>query len=246
MKITKRDDVKYPIKVTLSNDRSIIVPRQSKFKTTWLRKHGCPFVSQYEVYQYLGLPSIGEKKPMDLWNYAKKHLKKYMGATLHIKGVLAEVKHFTKGKATAKYFAPKDITANRIEKYLKAGSIIIITRRKPVIHYYVIVADKGKIYILNAGKCKQITAKQVVSVKCNNKNYGGMIVVTPKKKTTTTKKTTTKKTTTTKKAKAVTAKLVDDVIAGKYGNGEARKKKLTDLGYDYKKVQDAVNKKVKK
>lgn len=31
------------------------------------------------------------------------------------------------------------------------------------------------------------------------------------------------------------------VISGKYGNGEARKKKLTDLGYNYKEVQAKVN-----
>lgn len=36
-------------------------------------------------------------------------------------------------------------------------------------------------------------------------------------------------------------KIVDDVLAGKYGNGEARKELLTEAGYDYKEVQKKVN-----
>lgn len=36
-------------------------------------------------------------------------------------------------------------------------------------------------------------------------------------------------------------KVAKDVIAGKYGNGEERKKALESLGYDYRKVQSLVN-----
>lgn len=38
--------------------------------------------------------------------------------------------------------------------------------------------------------------------------------------------------------------IADEVIAGKWGNGSDRKKRLTDAGYDYNAVQDIVNKKV--
>lgn len=44
---------------------------------------------------------------------------------------------------------------------------------------------------------------------------------------------------------ALTAKLkkiAKEVVAGKWGNGEERKKKLTAAGYDYKAVQKEVNK----
>lgn len=41
-------------------------------------------------------------------------------------------------------------------------------------------------------------------------------------------------------------KIVDAVIRGEYGIGQTRKKKLEAEGYNYKKVQDAVNKKLKK
>lgn len=38
--------------------------------------------------------------------------------------------------------------------------------------------------------------------------------------------------------------IAQEVIAGKWGNGEERKKRLTDAGYDYQAVQDIVNKKI--
>lgn len=39
--------------------------------------------------------------------------------------------------------------------------------------------------------------------------------------------------------------VVDDVIAGKFGNGKQRKAALEALGYDYKEVQKEVNKRLK-
>lgn len=44
----------------------------------------------------------------------------------------------------------------------------------------------------------------------------------------------------------VTKTVVKAVIAGKYGNGEERKKKLTEAGYDYAEVQKAINAELKK
>lgn len=38
--------------------------------------------------------------------------------------------------------------------------------------------------------------------------------------------------------------LADEVIAGQWGNGEDRKKRLTDAGYNYTVVQAIVNKKM--
>ena len=40
--------------------------------------------------------------------------------------------------------------------------------------------------------------------------------------------------------------IANEVIAGKWGNGEDRKKRLTEAGYDYKAVQAIVNQKVQK
>ena len=56
---------------------------------------------------------------------------------------------------------------------------------------------------------------------------------TPVKKPSTTKPATSKKKTNTEIAK--------EVLAGKWGNGETRKKKLTAAGYDYAAIQKIVN-----
>lgn len=45
-------------------------------------------------------------------------------------------------------------------------------------------------------------------------------------------------------AKKTNEQIADEVLEGKWDNGEARKKKLTEAGYDYQAVQDIVNKKL--
>lgn len=40
--------------------------------------------------------------------------------------------------------------------------------------------------------------------------------------------------------------VVHEVMVGMWGNGEDRKRKLTDAGYDYKHIQEEINKKLKK
>lgn len=45
--------------------------------------------------------------------------------------------------------------------------------------------------------------------------------------------------------KKTVAEIAQEVIDGKWGNGEERKKKLTEAGYNYKSVQNAVNAKLK-
>lgn len=46
------------------------------------------------------------------------------------------------------------------------------------------------------------------------------------------------------KEKKSNEEIAQEVIDGKWGNGAVRKKKLTDAGYDYEKIQAIVNKKV--
>ena len=45
-------------------------------------------------------------------------------------------------------------------------------------------------------------------------------------------------------ARKTNDQLADEVIAGKWGNGADRKKRLTDAGYDYDAVQKVVNQKM--
>lgn len=45
-------------------------------------------------------------------------------------------------------------------------------------------------------------------------------------------------------AKKSNEEIADEVLAGKWGNGEERKKRLEEAGYNYKEVQDIVNSKI--
>lgn len=241
MKVTKRKDPKNPIRVTLSDGTNIVVSRQGKFTATWLRKHGCPFISQYEVMQFLGIKGWTVK---ELWRWAKKNVGKNFATTLTMRGERNCINHHIKGHGYAKFFAPKDITVKKMTAYLKAGAIIIITRRKPSIHYYVVFMDAGKVYTLNytgGGKINKKSVKFLVSTRCLNSKYGGMIVVTrkkgspnPAKGTAPTKKEIKKvkkvKNKIAKKIKKVSKKtektntqITKEIINGKWGNGEERK-----------------------
>lgn len=51
----------------------------------------------------------------------------------------------------------------------------------------------------------------------------------------------TKKTTTTTTTKKTVAQIAEEVMNGKWGNGEERKKRLTEAGYNYSEVQKEVN-----
>ena len=75
-----------------------------------------------------------------------------------------------------------------------------------------------------------------VTKKLNNSNKKS-VISSIKKKITTKKSTTPKKKTTTQIAK--------EVIEGKWGNGEERKKRLTKAGYNYNTIQKKVNKLMK-
>lgn len=249
MEITKRKDAKNPIMVTMTDGTEIIVPRQGKFKTKWLRRHGCPFVSLYEAMQFTGIHGTTVK---GLWQWALKHAGNHMGASLRIRGVEKVAKHFIveNKRGTVKYFSPKQITTKRLTGYLKAGCLVIITRRKPSIHYYVAFMDAGVIYTLNyqgGGNCKKKSAKFLVSTRCRNKDYGGMIVVTRPKGTPNQAAGETPKKPKKKKPKKKSNKqIAKEVINGRWGNGEARKKKLKAAGYNYNKIQKLVNKMVRK
>ena len=47
-----------------------------------------------------------------------------------------------------------------------------------------------------------------------------------------------------KTTETLTDKIVDEVIAGAWGNGKARVKALTKAGYDWREIQNKINKKL--
>ena len=89
-------------------------------------------------------------------------------------------------------------------------------------------------FISNAGDVKTFNSKIDELAKAYLSAFG----ITASKKVTT--KTAAKTTAKTTAKKSITI-LAKEVIAGKWGNGADRKKRLTKAGYDYNKVQKKVN-----
>lgn len=80
---------------------------------------------------------------------------------------------------------------------------------------------------------KESDIKKVGTILCSPSKGHTVIVVSVGNTTTTTKK-------------KSNEEIVKEVIAGKWGNGNARKSKLTKAGYDYEVIRAMVNKELKK
>jgi hypothetical protein len=180
MKKIKRKNPKKPLRVIWNDGASVIIPKQSKFSKGWLKKHGCPFVSAYEILQFFGI----HKSITSLLSWWTEHFPTYIKGTLTIRGLEKGLKVLLKDKAYVKRFSPKGMTVKRVRKYLDAGAKIIVVRKSPtsMIHYYVLASENGKTYRLDKGRCAKTTVKKELAKKSYNKRYGGMIVVTRKKK----------------------------------------------------------------
>lgn len=179
MKKIKRKNPKKPLKVIWDDGSKVIVPKQSKFDKGWLKKHGCPFVSAYEILQFFGI----HKSITSLLAWWTEHYPNYIKGTLTIRGLEKGLKVLLKDVANVKRYSPKGMTKKRIRKYLDKGAKIIFVRKsaKSMIHYYVLASENGKTYVVDKGTVTKSTVGKQLAKKSKNKRYGGMIVVTRKK-----------------------------------------------------------------
>ena len=251
MKITKQKDPRYPIVVWFSDGRYLQLVQQSKLKDgTFLRQSGCSILSEYEALQWLGRHDK-DIMPSYLTKWHRANTPKDIHGKLTVKGVNKGLAHFGKGYGTGKYYKPSEITLNRVKKFLRAGCLIIFEHKAP--HTFLLAYDDGKYWLLDKGKCEVANLPVLVARKNKTATYGGMVVITPTKKvekkpTTTPTKAPAKAPTKTpsKPNKKTNAEIAKEVAFGKWGNGEERKKKLTAAGYDYRTIQNLVNKLLKK
>lgn len=229
MKTTKQKDPRYPIKVTFSNGRWLQLVKQSKLKKgSCLYRSGCSIISEYEALQWLGKHNK-EVMPSYLLEWHRKHTPQLIKGKLTMRGVEKGIAHFGKGLCTMKFYKPEQITLELVKKLLKAGCLIIFEHKAP--HTFLLAYDDGKFWLLDKGKCR-VTHSLPVLVKRKNKTktYGGMLALTPTEKG---KPVKTKKT---------NEQIAKEVIAGKWGNGSTRKRKLKKAGYNPKAIQKLVNK----
>lgn len=109
-------------------------------------------------------------------------------------------------------------------------------------HVGIIVSEHNGVYKVIEGNKNKTVGYRYIAV--NNNDIQSICRLNDEAKKNTHKaiKAETDKKTYINNSKRITKKLVADVIAGKYGNGQERKEKLKKAGYDPDKVQEAVNK----
>ena len=219
--IIEQKDARYPIKVVFSNGRELQVVRQGKLKKkTFLYNSGCSIISEYEALQWLGKYDM---RPLDLLKWHRKKTSKYMRGKLTVRGVCVGINSLAKKLGVAKYYDVKSITLSSVTDHLKNGALIVLEHRAP--HTFCLVWDNGKPWLIDKGKCRVANLPVLVKRKNKTKTYGGMVVIYPCKKT--------------------DIEVAREVIAGKWGNDAERKKRLKKAGYNYKAVQNEVNKLIK-
>lgn len=140
----------------------------------------------------------------------------------------------------------KECSANRLRKQMEKHQVSK-GKRNDIIFYdwngdtwsdhvgiIVSVDEKDGIYkVIEGNKNKSVEYR---NIKCNSSNIQGIYRIYE-----TEEKTENKKKNNVNNGKRISKKLITDIVAGKYGNGNTRRKKIEALGYDYEKVQKKVN-----
>lgn len=169
MKKIKTRKTKYPYKVVFNNGCVSPVPNQYKFKTDFIRHHGCSMCAFYIANRFIGR----KDKIGILLSYAKTDLKKYMRTKLTIKGVAAGLNRRS-GRKVATYH--KSCSNKAINKALDEGHLVLIETGSPI-HTNVIYRTNGRTYHLDHGNVNTIRIEKLIKKATKSSIYRGWVDV---------------------------------------------------------------------
>lgn len=164
-----KSKVKFPYRVYLDNGRIIPVPSQYKFKSDYIRTHGCSLVGFYMALRFLGV-----KKSM-AWckRYMDKNQVLHGHAKFSLRQVAAAINKIVGGsRATFK----KSPSADVIRKNLEKGNMVLFEEKNPI-HTAVLLQIGAKIKRFSDGGYKNVAVAQEVKKRCSDAYYGGCIIV---------------------------------------------------------------------
>ena len=169
MKKIKTRKTKYPYKVVFNNGRVAPIPNQYKFKTDYIRHHGCSMCAFYIACRF-----VGRKDKMgQLLSYANTNLKKHMRTKLTIKGVAAGLNRKS-GRKVATYH--KSCNRKAINKALDKGHLVLIETGSPI-HTNVLYRTGDRTYHLDHGSVKKIDAEKLIKKATKSSIYRGWVDV---------------------------------------------------------------------
>lgn len=150
MKITKRNDKRYPVEVVI-NGKRLIIPQQREF-SIFARYHGCSVTACSIALQYAGIKQKDKSvwNPKEIFQKAKKDLDGYNGSKLSIwgcKGIINKIAgeeiafwHSNDGKHDSRI-------RESINKALDAGRVVIFEEKNPIHTVIFLGIDKNGKYI---------------------------------------------------------------------------------------------------
>ncbi len=165
----KKTKKKFPWRVILNNGRSIPVPSQHDFKSSFIQNHGCSLVGFYMALRFKGV----KKNMQQVLQYARKKLK--CGAKYPLTEIARGINAICSGKPAIYH---KSMTDKQLKKHLEKGHMILFEEGSPI-HTVVLLRDSksGKIWRFSDGHKNVTTVAKENTKKCTNEKYRGIIVV---------------------------------------------------------------------
>lgn len=165
----KKTKKKFPLRVILDNGRSIPIPSQHDFKSSFIQNHGCSLVGFYMALRYRGV----KKNMQQVLNYARKKLK--CGAKYPLTEIVKGINQICPGKPAVYH---KSLTNAQLESKLKRGYMAVFEEGSPI-HTVVLLMDKrtGEIWRFSDGHKNTTTVEKENAKKCTNTKYKRIIVV---------------------------------------------------------------------
>lgn len=165
----KKTKKKFPLRVILDNGRSIPIPSQHDFKSSFIQNHGCSLVGFYMALRYRGV----KKNMQQVLNYARKKLK--CGAKYPLTEIVKGINQICPGKPATYH---KSLTTEQLKAKLKKGYMVLFEEGNPI-HTVVLLMDKrtGEIWRFSDGHKNTTTVEKENAKKCTNTKYRGIIVV---------------------------------------------------------------------
>lgn len=168
-----RKNPKVPLLVVVKSGGKVhkmAVPDQHKYKTAFLRDHGCSIMAEYVALQWLG---INIYKPTTLLKLHRKHTKADIKAKVTIKGVaqlMGELVPFSF------ILFRSEPTEKKLKKQLDAGNLVLFEEGDPI-HTVVLIRAEGKYWRITNGKCQAVSISAEAKRAAKNKTYAGVVVV---------------------------------------------------------------------
>lgn len=164
MKTVKRDNVKYPYYLYIGKQK-IPVPKQQKFKSEFIRKHGCSIVGMY-----IGLRFLGKKWTMKrCLSYMRKHYSPKAKFTIRDCG-----KAMRAICGSERVSVHKEYTKEQLSKWLLQGNMLIFEEADPI--HTVVLYGSAVMYRISSGKITRTTLEKEWKKRCRASVYEGVIV----------------------------------------------------------------------